>query len=225
MKRAAAFIASFLLAALPFGASAADARADAGSAPETAKGKSIVVYFSASGNTKAAAEKIAELTGSDLMEIVPEEKYTEADLNWHDGESRSLAEKDDDLKSVNCIRSNCIGGVSRSSVERDDDSIRPAIKPDTKNFADYDTVFLGYPIWWGTAPKVVWNFVEKHDFTGKTVLPFCTSHSSPEGESGRTLERLSGNKGTWKVARRFVEHPSDSDISSWLNEAGFALKK
>ena len=84
MKRAAAFIASFLLAALPFGASAAGEQADAGSASEAARGKSIVVYFSASGNTRAAAEKIAELTGSDLMEIVPEEKYTEADLNWHD---------------------------------------------------------------------------------------------------------------------------------------------
>ena len=200
MKRAAAFLASFLLAALPFGASAADARADAGSAAESAKGKSIVVYFSASGNTKAAAEKIAELTGSDLMEIVPEEKYTEADLNWHDGESRT-------------------------SVEKDDESIRPAIKPDTKNLADYDTVFLGYPIWWGTAPKVLWNFVEKHDFTGKTVLPFCTTHSSSEGESGRTLQKLSGNKGTWKDAKRFPEHPSDSDISSWVNETGFALKK
>ncbi len=200
MKRAAAFLASFLLAALPFGASAADAQADAGSAAESAKGKSIVVYFSASGNTKAAAEKIAELTGSDLMEIVPEEKYTEADLNWHDGESRT-------------------------SVEKDDASIRPAIKPDTKNLADYDTVFLGYPIWWGTAPKVLWNFVEKHDFTGKTVLPFCTTHSSSEGESGRTLQKLSGNKGTWKDAKRFPEHPSDSDISSWVNETGFALKK
>lgn len=200
MKRAAAFLASFLLAALPFGASAADAQADAGSAAESAKGKSIVVYFSASGNTKAAAEKIAELTGSDLMEIVPEQKYTEADLNWHDGESRT-------------------------SVEKDDASIRPAIKPDTKNLADYDTVFLGYPIWWGTAPKVLWNFVEKHDFTGKTVLPFCTTHSSSEGESGRTLQKLSGNKGTWKDAKRFPEHPSDSDISSWVNETGFALKK
>ena len=200
MKRAAAFLASFLLAALPFGASAADAQADAGSAAESAKGKSIVVYFSASGNTKAAAEKIAELTGSDLMEIVPEEKYTEADLNWHDGESRT-------------------------SVEKDDESIRPAIKPDTKNLADYDTVFLGYPIWWGTAPKVLWNFVEKHDFTGKTVLPFCTTHSSSEGESGRTLQKLSGSKGTWKDAKRFPEHPSDSDISSWVNETGFALKK
>ena len=200
MKRAAAFLASFLLAALPFGASAADAQADAGSAAESAKGKSIVVYFSASGNTKAAAEKIAELTGSDLMEIVPEEKYTEADLNWHDGESRT-------------------------SVEKDDASIRPAIKPDTKNLADYDTVFLGYTIWWGTAPKVLWNFVEKHDFTGKTVLPFCTTHSSSEGESGRTLQKLSGNKGTWKDAKRFPEHPSDSDISSWVNETGYALKK
>ena len=199
MKRAAAFLASFLLAALPFGASAADAQADAGSAAESAKGKSIVVYFSASGNTKAAAEKIAELTGSDLMEIVPEEKYTEADLNWHDGESRT-------------------------SVEKDDASIRPAIKPDTKNLADYDTVFLGYPIWWGTAPKVLWNFVEKHDFTGKTVLPFCTTHSSSEGESGRTLQKLSGSKGTWKDAKRFPEHPSDSDISSWVNETGYALK-
>ena len=169
-------------------------------ASEAARGKSIVVYFSASGNTRAAAEKIAELTGSDLMEIVPEEKYTEADLNWHDGESRT-------------------------SVEKDDESIRPAIKPDTKNLADYDTVFLGYPIWWGTAPKVLWNFVEKHDFTGKTVLPFCTSHSSSEGESGKTLERLSGNKGTWRDAKMFPEHPTDDEIGAWVNGTGFALKK
>ncbi len=134
------------------------------------------------------------------MEIVPEEKYTEADLNWHDGESRT-------------------------SVEKDDESIRPAIKPDTKNLADYDTVFLGYPIWWGTAPKVLWNFVEKHDFTGKTVLPFCTSHSSSEGESGKTLERLAGNKGTWRDAKRFPEHPTDDEIGAWVNGTGFALKK
>lgn len=200
MKRAAAFIASFLLAALPFGASAAGEQADAGSASEAARGKSIVVYFSASGNTRAAAEKIAELTGSDLMEIVPEEKYTEADLNWHDGESRT-------------------------SVEKDDESIRPAIKPDTKNLADYDTVFLGYPIWWGKAPRVLYTFVEKHSFAGKKVLPFCTSGGSPAGDSAKLLEDLAGNKGTWKEAKRFAEHPSESEISEWLSESGYGVKR
>lgn len=200
MKRAAAFLASFLLAALPFGASAADAQADAGSAAESAKGKSIVVYFSASGNTKAAAEKIAELIGSDLMEIVPEQNYTEADLNWHDGESRT-------------------------SVEEDDASIRPAIKADSKAFGDYGTVFLGYPIWWGKAPRVLYTFVEKHDFSGRTVIPFCTSGVSPAGDSAKLLEELSGNKGTWKEAKRFAEHPSESEIGAWLSESGYGVKR
>lgn len=191
--------ASVLLAALPLCAFASGGEAECAPVPGAGT-KSIVVYFSASGNTKAVAEKIARLTGSEIMEIEPVEKYTDADLNWHDGESRS-------------------------SVEMNDESSRPAIKADSKAFGDYGTVFLGYPIWWGTAPKVLWNFVEKHDFTGKTVLPFCTSHSSSEGESGKTLERLSGNKGTWRDAKRFPEHPTDDEIGAWVNGTGFALKK
>ena len=113
--------ASVLLAALPLCAFASGGEAECAPVPGAGT-KSIVVYFSATGNTRAAAEKIAKLTGSEIMEIEPAEKYTDADLNWHDGESRS-------------------------SVEMNDESSRPAIKADSKAFGDYGTVFLGYPIW------------------------------------------------------------------------------
>lgn len=191
--------ASVLLAALPFGAFAADSEAEGAPVPGAGT-KSIVVYFSATGNTRAAAEKIARLTGSEIMEIEPAEKYTAADLNWHDGESRS-------------------------SVEMNDESSRPAIKADTKAFGDYGTVFLGYPIWWGKAPRVLYTFVEKHSFAGKKVLPFCTSGGSPAGESAKLLEEFSGNKGTWKEAKRFGEHPSESEIGAWLSESGYGVKR
>ena len=192
-------IAAVLLAALPLGAFASDGAADGAPVPGAGT-KSIVVYFSATGNTKAAAEKIAKLTGSEIMEIEPAEKYTDADLNWHDGESRS-------------------------SVEMNDESSRPAIKADSKAFGDYGTVFLGYPIWWGKAPRVLYTFVEKHSFAGKKVLPFCTSGVSPAGDSAKLLEELSGNKGTWKEAKRFAEHPSESEIGAWLSESGYGVKR
>ena len=177
--------ASVLLAALPLCAFASGGEAECAPVPGAGT-KSIVVYFSATGNTRAAAEKIAKLTGSEIMEIEPAEKYTDADLNWHDGESRS-------------------------SVEMNDESSR--------------TVFLGYPIWWGKAPRVLYTFVEKHDFSGRTVIPFCTSGVSPAGDSAKLLEELSGNKGTWKEAKRFAEHPSESEIGAWLSESGYGVKR
>ena len=180
-------IAAVLLAALPFCAFASGGEAECAPVPGAGT-KSIVVYFSATGNTRAAAEKIAKLTGSEIMEIEPAEKYTDADLNWHDGESRS-------------------------SVEMNDESSR------------YGTVFLGYPIWWGKAPRVLYTFVEKHSFAGKKVLPFCTSGGSPAGDSAKLLEELSGNKGTWKEAKRFAEHPSESEIGAWLSESGYGVKR
>ena len=194
--------AAVLLAALPLCASASGGEAEGAPVPGAGT-KSIVVYFSATGNTKAVAEKIAKFTGSEIMEIEPEEKYTDADLNWHDGESRS-------------------------SVEMNDEGSRPAIKADSKAFGDYGTVFLGYPIWWGKAPRVLYTFVEKHSFAGKTVIPFCTSGSSPAGESAKILEELTGNKGTWKEwkeAKRFAEHPSESEIGAWLSEIGYGGKR
>ena len=191
--------ASVLLAALPLCAFASGGEAECAPVPGAGT-KSIVVYFSATGNTRAAAEKIAKLTGSEIMEIEPAEKYTDADLNWHDGESRS-------------------------SVEMNDESSRPAIKADSKAFGDYGTVFLGYPIWWGKAPRVLYTFVEKHDFSGRTVIPFCTSGVSPAGDSAKLLEELSGNRGTWKETKRFGEHPSESEISEWLSESGYGVKR
>ena len=101
----------------------------------------------------------------------------------------------------------------------------PAIKADTNAFGDYGTVFLGYPIWWGKAPRVLYTFVEKHSFAGKKVLPFCTSGGSPAGDSAKLLEELSGNRGTWKEAKRFGEHPSESEIGAWLSENGYGVKR
>ena len=192
-------IAAVLRAALPCCACASGGEAECAPVPGAGT-KSIVVYFSATGNTRAAAEKIAKLTGAEIMEIEPAEKYTDADLNWHDGESRS-------------------------SVEMNDESSRPAINADTKAFGDYGTVFLGYPIWWGKAPRVLYTFVEKHSFAGKKVLPFCASGGSPAGDSAKLLEELSGNRGTWKETKRFGEHPSESEISEWLSESGYGVKR
>ena len=112
--------------------------------------KSAVIYFSATGNTKALAEKIAAETNSDLIEIAPEEVYTSEDLNYNN--------------------SDC-----RANKEQNDDSARPAISNKIENMADYDTIYLGYPIWWGTMPKIINTFLDTYDLSGKTVMPFCTS--------------------------------------------------
>ncbi len=161
-------IASVLFVALPFCAFASGGEAECAPVPGAGT-KSIVVYFSATGNTRAAAEKIAKLTGSEIMEIEPAEKYTDADLNWHDGESRS-------------------------SVEMNDESSRPAIKADTNAFGDYGTVFLGYPIWWGKAPRVLYTFAEKQRATARSSL----RSSRGTGEPGR---RRSGSASIHPRAR------------------------
>ena len=140
--------------------------------PETttapaASGKTLVIYFSATGNTKAAAEAIAAATGGDLLELEPAEPYTSADLDYNNADSR----------------------VSR---EHDDETLRDvALKTTTvANWADYDTVYIGYPIWWGIAAWPVDTFVKANDFTGKTVIPFCTSGSSGNDKSLRNLQPL-----------------------------------
>ena len=131
-------------------------------APAASGGKTLVVYFSATGNTKAAAEAIAAATGGDLLELEPAEPYTSADLDYNNADSR----------------------VSR---EHDDETLRDvALKTTTvANWADDDTVYIGYPIWWGIAAWPVDNFVKYNDFSGKTVIPFCTSASSGMGDSGQ----------------------------------------
>ena len=156
----------------------------------------LVVYYSATGNTEEAADYIAELTGGDLFELEPTDPYTDADLDYGDPDSR----------------------VSR---EYADESLRDvALVADTvENWEDYDTVFVGYPIWWGIAAWPVDTFVEANDFTGKTVIPFCTSASSGLGQSGELLAELAGT-GDWQEGTRFRSSVSEDDVRTWLDELG-----
>lgn len=149
----------------------------------TGNGKTLVVYYSASGNTKDVAEKIAKITEADLFEIEPVEPYTDDDLDWTDDDSR----------------------VSR---EHDDESLR-----------DVELATFYYPIWWGIAAWPVDNFVKENDFTGKTVIPFCTAATSGIGDSGNLLEEMTGT-GDWKEGERFHGGASESDISSWIDSLG-----
>ena len=162
----------------------------------TSGGKVLVVYYSASGNTKRVAEDIAEAAGGDLFEITPTEPYTSDDLNWTNSDSR----------------------VSR---EHDDESLRdvPLTTTEVENWDDYDTVFIGYPIWWGIAAWPVDNFVKDNDFTGKTVIPFATSSSSGMGQSGTLLEEMAGT-GDWQDGQRFSSGASQSDVADWVSGLG-----
>lgn len=163
---------------------------------DTAEGKTLVAYYSATGNTKAVAEMIAEALGADTFEITPAEPYTSEDLNWTDDSSRVSQEYSD---------------PSLRTVELTADTV--------ENWESYDTVFIGYPIWWGIAAWPVDGFVSANDFTGKTVIPFCTSSSSGLGESGQLLEELAGS-GDWQEGQRFRSGADEADVSKWLEDIG-----
>ena len=165
-----------------------------GTQPET--GKTLVVYYSASGNTERVAKDIAEAAGADLFEIVPTEVYTSDDLDWTNPDSR----------------------VSR---EHDDESLRdvPLTTTEVPDWDSYDTVFIGYPIWWGIAAWPVDTFVKNNDFTGKTVIPFATSSSSGMGQSGSLLADMAGT-GEWQEGQRFSSGVSGDDVQSWVNGLG-----
>lgn len=155
--------------------------------------KTLVVYYSAQSHTKAVAEKIAENLNADIFEIVPEEIYTTEDLNWTNNNSRvSKEHNDENLRNVKLTTT------------------------DVENWEDYNTVLIGYPIWWGIAAWPVDTFIKANDFNGKTVIPFCTSASSGLGQSGKLLEK-EANGGDWKEGHRFNERPSDSDIKTWTD--------
>ena len=166
--------------------------------PETKNGGVLVVYYSATGSTEAVAGYIANATDGDTFAITPSEPYSSADLNWTDSESR----------------------VSR---EHDDPSLRTMELTETTvdGWEDYDTVFIGYPIWWGIAAWPVDNFITANDFTGKTVIPFCTSSSSGLGESGELLAELAGT-GDWQEGQRFRSSVAEADVVDWVN--GLNLK-
>ena len=162
-----------------------------GGEPVTPTGDVLVVYFSASGNTEKIATYIAEITGGTLFEIEPKDPYTEDDLNWRDSSSRVNDEHNDPNRNVELVT---------TQVE---------------NWEDYETVFIGYPIWWQEASWVVDNFVKDNDFTGKTVIPFCTSSSSGLGKSGELLAQMAGT-GDWKEGKRFSSSASKSDVEEWI---------
>ena len=156
----------------------------------------LVAYFSATGNTERVANAIAEAAGGDLFEITPADPYTDDDLNWTDENSRVVQEYE-------------------NPEERDVELT--AYTPD--NWADYDVVYIGYPIWWYDAAWPVDGFVEANDFTGKTVIPFCTSSSSGLGESGQRLAQLAGT-GTWLEGERFHSGASQEDVNAWVESLG-----
>ena len=174
--------------------STAPAESEPETQPET--GKTLVVYYSASGNTERVAKDIAEAAGADLFEVVPTEVYTSEDLNWTNPDSR----------------------VSR---EHDDESLRdvPLTTTEVPDWDSYDTVFIGYPIWWGIAAWPVDTFVKNNDFTGKTVIPFATSSSSGMGQSGSLLADMAGT-GEWQEGQRFSPGVSSDDVRSWVDGLG-----
>lgn len=211
MKKLATVVLScllmFCLVACSSGGSGSTSRADTSSSSvssasdetsatteesSTDLGNVLVVYYSATGNTERVANSIAEATGGDLFEIEPTEPYTDDDLNWNDESSR----------------------VSR---EYEDESLRdvPLVNTTVDGWDDYDTVFIGYPIWWGIAAWPVDGFVEANDFSDKTVIPFATSASSGMGQSGELLADLAGT-GDWQDGMRFSSGAGDDEVQEWV---------
>jgi len=175
----------------PDESSAAGSESGGDSAAEGSK--TLVVCFSATGNTKRLAQYAAEYIGADFYEITPETPYTSADLNYNDPDSR----------------------VCR---EHSDPSSRPAISGNIDT-AKYETVLIAYPIWWGQAPNIVYTFVESHDLGGKTLAAMCTSASSPLGSSADNLKSAAGSE-NWLESRRFSSSAPESDVAAWLDDLG-----
>lgn len=154
-------------------------------------GKALVAYFSATGTTKGVAEQIAIATGADTYEIIAAQPYTSDDLNYNDSNSRS-------------------------TKEQNDKTVRPAIGSEKIDLAGYDTIYIGFPIWWGEEPRIMDTFVESGDFSGKTVIPFCTSGGSSINTAAENL-KINAGGGDWKDGRRFSADVSRAEIEEWLN--------
>ena len=169
----------------------ADGTKDGTEKPNHSQSSYLVVYFSATGNTRPLAEYAADILNADIYEIVPEQPYTDADLAYYTG--------------------------GRADQEQNDPAARPAISGSVENMDQYDTILLGYPIWHGKAPKIIYTFLESYNFSGKTILPFCTSHSSGIGSSADNLRSLTQNT-NWLDGKRFAAGTSKQEIKNWLNE-------
>ncbi len=170
----------------------------AGTTTDSETGKTLVVYFSATGSTKTVANYIADAAGADLFELEPVEPYTDDDLNYNDSNSRVSREHDNEsLRDVELVK----------------------VTPD--NWDSYDTILIGYPTWWGGAAWPVDNFVKENDFSGKTVIPFCTSASSGMGQSGSQLAQMAGT-GDWQDGQRFSSGASEEEVQDWVKSLGLA---
>ena len=154
--------------------------------------KTLIAYFSASGETARLAKTIADVTGGDLFEIRPETAYTAADLNWSDRDSRS-------------------------TVEMKDETSRPAIASRVADMAQYDTVFIGFPIWWYQAPRIIETFLESYDFAGKTVVPFATSGGSGMGKTESILKACCAQDTKWLPGKRMSSRESAASVRSWVS--------
>ena len=154
--------------------------------------KALVAYFSASGVTAKLAKRLAEAVGADVAEIVPEKPYTSADLDWTNKKSRS-------------------------SVEMNDPSARPEIAGTVADMDAYDTVIVGFPIWWGVAPRIIETFLESYDFSGKTIVPFCTSGGSGVGRSDAELHKNVSGDVKWGKGIQ-INRPNETEIRKWLND-------
>lgn len=156
----------------------------------------LVVYYSATGNTEEVANTIADATQGTLFELEPVQPYTDEDLNWTDDNSRVVYEhENEDQRNVELVST------------------------EVENWDLYDTVFIGYPIWWGIAAWPVNSFVENNDFSNKTVIPFCTSSTSDIGDSSELLAQMA-QSGDWQKGQRFSSSSNQEDIQSWLDELG-----
>lgn len=164
---------------------------------ESEEAEILVAYFSATNTTEGVAEQIADSLSADLYEIVPEQPYTDADLDYHDDNSRS-------------------------TIEMNDPSVRPAISGSVENMEQYTVVFIGYPIWWSEAPRIVDTFVESYDLSGKTIVPFCTSGGSGIGSSATNLEALAEGA-TWLSGTRLDGDSSREAIVEWVNGLGLDI--
>lgn len=168
----------------------------AGQTGETTASTILVVYFSATGTTKSVAQKLAAQAGADLFEIVPEKPYTSSDLDYNDNSSRS-------------------------TLEMKDATSRPGIAGGQISLDGYDTVFIGYPIWWGEAPRILSTFIEGRDLSGKTIIPFCTSSVSGIADSGAKLAGLASG-GNWLEGRRFDANTTQAELAEWVKGLGIA---
>lgn len=158
----------------------------------------LVAYFSATGNTRSVAGHIANTLNATLHEIRPAVPYTSADLNWRDNSSRS-------------------------NVENNNASARPAISGTVENMDNYDIIFLGYPVWFRQAPRIINTFLESHDFSGKTIIPFCTSGSSDIGSSATDLHRLVTVNANWRPGIRFPGNASGNAVAEWVNSLSISF--